>query len=203
MNYIYSSCCGLLSVSITVLTLLQTSPAVLHRPPGVSRLSLHPHRIPPSPPSQCPNRPLQPLSTAPLHHSLAALKTWRMTLTLMTLLCSRWRTLLHKRHRVNSHTNIKGYRPEWCISSMISRVPNHNGVSQAWYTVEIHHSDWKPSIYSGDTPFWSDALDMQHGVMLNMLLRKNCWPAYLQGLVYTDLFWGGGGGGGGSKYSFP
>ena len=28
----------------------------------------------------------------------------------------------------------------------ISRVPDQNGVSQAWYLVEIHHSGWKPSI---------------------------------------------------------
>ena len=28
----------------------------------------------------------------------------------------------------------------------ISRVPNQNGVSQAWYLVEIHHSGRKPSI---------------------------------------------------------
>ena len=28
----------------------------------------------------------------------------------------------------------------------ISRVPDQNGVSQAWYIVEIHHSGWKPSI---------------------------------------------------------
>ena len=31
---------------------------------------------------------------------------------------------------------------------MISRVPDQNGVCQAWYIVEIHHSGWKPSIYS-------------------------------------------------------
>ena len=29
----------------------------------------------------------------------------------------------------------------------ISRVPEQNGVSQAWYIVEIHHSGRKPSIY--------------------------------------------------------
>ena len=26
-----------------------------------------------------------------------------------------------------------------------SRVPDQNGVSQAWYIVQIHHSGWKPS----------------------------------------------------------
>ena len=28
----------------------------------------------------------------------------------------------------------------------ISRVPDRNGVSQAWYIVEMHHSGWKPWI---------------------------------------------------------
>ena len=32
-------------------------------------------------------------------------------------------------------------------SSDISRVPDQNGVSQARYIVEIHHSGWEPSIY--------------------------------------------------------
>ena len=27
------------------------------------------------------------------------------------------------------------------------RVPDQNGVSQAWYTAEIHHSGWQPSTY--------------------------------------------------------
>ena len=31
--------------------------------------------------------------------------------------------------------------------SSISRVPDQNGVSQAWYIVEIHHSGRKPSIW--------------------------------------------------------
>ena len=30
----------------------------------------------------------------------------------------------------------------------ISRVPNQNGVSQAWYIVKIHHSGQEPSIFS-------------------------------------------------------
>ena len=34
-----------------------------------------------------------------------------------------------------------------CNSGIISRVPDQNGVSQAWYIVEIHHSGRKPSIY--------------------------------------------------------
>ena len=29
---------------------------------------------------------------------------------------------------------------------LISRVPDQDGVSQAWYIVEIHHSGWEPSI---------------------------------------------------------
>ena len=33
------------------------------------------------------------------------------------------------------------------LSALISRVPDQNGVSQAWYIVEIHHSGQKPSIY--------------------------------------------------------
>ena len=56
---------------------------------------------------------------------------------------------------------IEGSWPEWCISSMIyrgflttmvylkhdiSKVPDQNGVSQAWYIVEIHHSGQEPSI---------------------------------------------------------
>ena len=34
-----------------------------------------------------------------------------------------------------------------CIYVYISRVLDQNGVSQAWYIVEIHHSARKPSIY--------------------------------------------------------
>ena len=30
----------------------------------------------------------------------------------------------------------------------ISRVPDQNGVPQAWFIVEIHHSGRKPSIYA-------------------------------------------------------
>ena len=32
------------------------------------------------------------------------------------------------------------------------RVPDQNGVSQAWYIVEMHHSGWEPLIYSFSLP---------------------------------------------------
>ena len=43
------------------------------------------------------------------------------------------------------------------VTGIISRVPDQNGVSQAWYIVEIHHSGRKPSIYpveAGDDPWF-------------------------------------------------
>ena len=55
---------------------------------------------------------------------------------------------------------IEGSQPEWCISSMISRVPDQNGVSQLYIMLEIHHTGLEPSIYSGDTPFWSETIDI-------------------------------------------
>ena len=33
-----------------------------------------------------------------------------------------------------------------CGCMYISRVPEQNGVSQAWYIVKIYHSGWKPSM---------------------------------------------------------
>ena len=42
------------------------------------------------------------------------------------------------------------------IRSPISGVPDQNGVSQAWYIVEIHHSGRKPSISSFS--FWTFCL---------------------------------------------
>ena len=54
-------------------------------------------------------------------------------------------------HGCHSHfTTMSKTRLVWsanCVSS-ISRVPDQNGVSQAWYIEEIHHSGWKPSICS-------------------------------------------------------
>ena len=41
--------------------------------------------------------------------------------------------------------------------TLILRVPDQNGVSQAWYTVEKHHSGWEPSIRNHDKylcAFW-------------------------------------------------
>ena len=45
----------------------------------------------------------------------------------------------------NFYFYIEGFPSEWRIST-ISRVPDQNGVSQAWYIVEIYHSGLKPSI---------------------------------------------------------
>ena len=55
---------------------------------------------------------------------------------------------------------FEGSRPEWCISSMVSRVPDQNGESLLYIMLEIHHSGREPSIYSRDTPFWSETLDI-------------------------------------------
>ena len=42
--------------------------------------------------------------------------------------------------------------PYSCLrEGYISRVPDQNGVSQAWYVAELHHSGQKPSKFS----FWS------------------------------------------------
>ena len=35
----------------------------------------------------------------------------------------------------------------WMWHWFLSRVPDQNGASQAWYIVEIHHSGWKPSLF--------------------------------------------------------
>ena len=43
------------------------------------------------------------------------------------------------------------------ISTMISRVPNQNGVSLLYIILEIHHSGREPSIYR-DIPFWLEPL---------------------------------------------
>ena len=48
---------------------------------------------------------------------------------------------------------IENSQPEWCISSMISRVSNQNGVSLLYIMLEIHHSGREPLIYSTDIPF--------------------------------------------------
>ena len=55
---------------------------------------------------------------------------------------------------------FEGSQPEWCISSMISRVSDQNGVSLLYIMLGIHHSGREPSIYSRDTPFWLETLEM-------------------------------------------
>ena len=111
------------------------------------------------------------------------------------LICRSWPTLWP-----SSSTTPTILPGEWClvivafcrrmIYTGISRVPGQNGVSQAWYIVEIHHSGGEPSIcwtggdpsgwriivldiegsrpewcissmiYSRDTPFWWGTLDL-------------------------------------------
>ena len=56
--------------------------------------------------------------------------------------------------------HVEGSQSEWCISSMISRVFDQNGVSLLYIMLEIHYSGWKPSVYSRDTPFWLETLDL-------------------------------------------
>ena len=65
---------------------------------------------------------------------------------------------------------IKSNRKHTSKSSMLSglthsqytlRVPDQNGVSQAWYTVEIHHSGRKPSTYSPECSKCSPADPLQ------------------------------------------
>ena len=45
------------------------------------------------------------------------------------------------------HSYIEGSRQERCISSMILRVSNKNGVSLLYVMLEIHHSGREPSYY--------------------------------------------------------
>ena len=45
-----------------------------------------------------------------------------------------------------TYLSFKGCWLEWYISTMISRVPNQNGVSLLHITLEIHHSSREPSI---------------------------------------------------------
>ena len=55
----------------------------------------------------------------------------------------------------------------------ILRVPDQNGVSQAWYIVEIHHSGWEPWILT-----WSDtqaALPLTSFCSCSCLLSSSCW----------------------------
>ena len=57
--------------------------------------------------------------------------------------------------RGNTPVYVTNINPGGCIGrcrqvkvgACISRVPDQNGVSQAWYIVEIRHSGRKPSIY--------------------------------------------------------
>ena len=64
----------------------------------------------------------------------------------------------------------------WAVSSTgifcwMSRVPNQNGVSQAWYIVEIHHSGQKTLKFYG---------------MLKVFLRVLwCWFLYQSNIVHT------------------
>ena len=54
----------------------------------------------------------------------------------------RWR---RRRRRVYLNSNHHKLKKN-SYSGLISRVPNQNGVSQAWFIVEIHHSGPEPSI---------------------------------------------------------
>ena len=60
----------------------------------------------------------------------------------------------------------------------ISRVPDQNGVSQAWYIVEIHHSGREPSIY---TKLWQYC----DFVSLQQLYKSGLF--FIENVFYNDM----------------
>ena len=90
-----------------------------------------------------------PYSMIGLEWKLYPTYKWSQTFTPKSYRCRCWEQL-------SSAYKIYRRMAEWVIQSLaciqpvsisIMRVPDQNGVSQAWYIVEIHHSGRKPSIY--------------------------------------------------------
>ena len=79
-------------------------------------------------------------------------------------------------------------------SISISRVPNQNGVSQAWYIVEIHHSGREPSICAVEI-FWVESYLWLQDWHSNgyparcLVLQGQCWD-WSSGCQYTVTGWG-------------
>ena len=60
----------------------------------------------------------------------------------------------------------------WSVCGLISRVPDQNGVSQAWHIVEIHYSGWKPSIWFWNNLVWRSWCNF---VFEKLALLRNFW----------------------------
>ena len=58
-----------------------------------------------------------------------------------------------------------------------SRVPNQNGVSQAWYIVEIHHSGREPSKFN---PNWFIAVECMQNLTFSFLQSVKQHPFQLK-----------------------
>ena len=78
----------------------------------------------------------------------------------------------------------------------ISRVPGQNGVSRAWYIVEIHHSGWKPSICSSVScpcfyfqETWESGSQILHVYFLSMFSSDQRKMWYAAGTRLSDEFY--------------
>ena len=73
------------------------------------------------------------------------------------------------------YTHIEGSGPQWYISTLISRVPDHNGISRLYNMLEMYYFGPEPSIYSRDIPLWSETIRFswyRRGTIPHLLLSR-------------------------------